>query len=219
MILTVCSPGGIVMASDRFRKGASYAYPGPLSGRENLFLCPNGAGISVNGEGIAGQEEPKSAFWHMDAEIRRMIQTHIHKDSAIEEIPRRILDCFSGSVSADTVFHVGGYGSVPAEPFLFEVRPAENHVVRLCFNLLTERLYAGYFFSGGNDIAPRLYAPGGAACEQFTLQDSVDFARFSFEVERQIRRFQTAGPPISETVDILAFTPEASRWIQKQTVS
>ena len=219
MILTVCSPGGIVMASDRFRKSLSYAYPGPLSGRENLFLCPNGAGISVNGEGIAGQEEPESAFWHMDAEIRRMIQACIDKDSTIEDVSRQILDCFSGSVSADTVFHVGGYGSVPAEPFLFEVRPAENHSVRLSFNLLTERLYAGYFFSGGNDIAPRLYALNGTACEQFTLQDSVDFARFSFEVERQIRRFQTAGPLTPETVDILALTPESSRWIQKHTVS
>ena len=219
MILTVCSPGGIVMASDRFRMSTRFPYHGPLSGRENLFLCPNGAGISVHGEGIDREEKPESVFWQLDAEIRRVIHTQIREDSTTEDVTRRILDCFADSVSADTVFHVGGYGSASAEPFLFEVRPAENHIARLCVNPLTGRPRAGYFFRGGNRIAPLLYAPDDVACERFTLQDSVDFARFRLEAEWQIRRFQTAAPPVPVIVDILAITPELSRWIQKQPVS
>jgi hypothetical protein len=223
---------GIVLASDR---RTTYTNTQNLGNKiierigihttnttDKTFLCPNGTGISTCGQSSI-QGKPITGF------IQDMIRSQITENTLVENIPNIILDYFENlGTNIDTKFIVAGYQSIgdeKKEQKIFKVQIKDKNVEAI------ETDSQGAAWEGETTTLTRLIQNVAIKTADnkyidlpyeeilwgyFTLQDAVDFARYSVETTIQTMRFKNMIETVGGSVDILVITPEGANWLQKE---
>ena len=222
---------GIVLASDR---RTTYTNTINENGRQvvsigvhttnstdKTFVCPNGAGISTCGEASL-LNKPITGY------IQEMIRTKISPDTNISVISQIIIDYFYNQpIVPNTNFIIAGYETVGDKKVqkLFRVQLANKKVEEI--NTDTQ----GAFWDGETHTLTRLIQ--NVAVEDangkftalpfeeilwnyFTLQDAIDFARFSVETTINTMRFKKVVETVGGSIDILVITPDKTKWVQRE---
>lgn len=221
---------GIVLASDR---RTTYSQTSNENGQQvvkfgvhttnstdKTFVCPNGAGISTCGDAsLLGK--PITGY------IQEMIRTGISSDTKISNIPQIIIDYFySKPTVPDSNFIIAGYETVEGRKVqkLFKVQLANKNVEEINTDsqgaswdgetLTLTRLI--------QDVAVKdrkgalLWLHDDILWNYFTLQDAIDFARFTVETTINTMHFKNVVETVGGNVDILVITPEETKWIQRE---
>ncbi len=188
---------------------------------DKTFLCPNGAGISTCGDAsLLGK--PITGF------IKEMIRTQIDENCSIESVPQIIINYFNSlAVVPDTNFIVAGYekNENPSEQLLYKVRVKPKSIEKINTNS------QGATWDGETYTLTRLIQNVALKTPEdkyidlpfedilwghFTLQDAVDFAKYSVEATIQTMRFKNVVETVGGSVDILVLTPDKTYWLQKE---
>lgn len=187
---------------------------------DKTFLCPNNIGISICGDSSISNK-PISGF------IRNMILTHFNENTLINDVPNIIIDYFSQfNPIPNSTFLVAGYLKNPSSIIqkLFRVNTATKTIEEI------DTSNQGAAWNGEISTLCRLIQPVGQKNSDgtytdlpyeeilwnyFTLQDAVDFARYSIETTIQTMRFKKVVKTVGGDIDILVITPDEARWIQK----
>ena len=221
---------GIVLASDR---RTTYTQTSNENGQQvvkigvhttnstdKTFVCPNGAGISTCGDAsLLGK--PITGY------IQEMIRTGISTETKPSDIPQIIIDYFYGKPTVpNSNFIVAGYEMVEDRKVqkLFKVRLTDKNIEEINTDsqgaswdgetLTLTRLI--------QDVAVKdtkgglLWLHDDILWNYFTLQDAIDFARFTVETTINTMHFKNVVETVGGSVDILVITPEETRWIQKE---
>lgn len=221
---------GIVLASDR---RTTYSQTSNENGQQvvkfgvhttnstdKTFVCPNGAGISTCGDAsLLGK--PITGY------IQEMIRSGISVDTKTSDIPQIIIDYFYGkTIVPNSNFIVAGYDTVEDKKVqkLFKVRLADKNIEEIATDsqgaswdgetLTLTRLI--------QDVAVKdikgalLWLHDDILWNYFTLQDAIDFARFTVETTINTMHFKNVVETVGGNVDILVVTPEETKWIQKE---
>ena len=221
---------GIVLASDR---RTTYSQTSSENGQQvvkfgvhmtnstdKTFVCPSGAGISTCGDAsLLGK--PITGY------IQEMIRSGISVDTKTSDIPQIIIDYFYGkTIIPNSNFIVAGYDTVEDKKVqkLFKVRLADKNIEEIATDsqgaswdgetLTLTRLI--------QDVAVKdikgalLWLHDDILWNYFTLQDAIDFARFTVETTINTMHFKNVVETVVGNVDILVVTPEETKWIQKE---
>lgn len=221
---------GIVLASDR---RTTYTQTSNENGQQvvkfgvhttnstdKTFVCPNGAGISTCGDAsLLGK--PITGY------IQEMIRSGISVDTKTSDIPQIIIDYFYGkTIVPNSNFIVAGYDAVEDKKVqkLYKVRLADKNIEEIATDsqgaswdgetLTLTRLI--------QDVAVKdikgalLWLHDDILWNYFTLQDAIDFARFTVETTINTMHFKNVVETVGGNVDILVITPEETKWIQKE---
>ncbi len=225
---------GIVLAGDR-RTTYSSVYKTAETVVNNIgvhvtnstnkvFLCPNGAGISLCGDASLNHK-PIAGY------IQEMIRVRIHETTKIEEVPKIINDFFGVVLpKPNLTFFVAGYTTLNAgkKQKVYKINVADGKITEIDTDaqgaswegetLTLSRLLQPVAIK---DPAGRYYELPDEKIlwEYFTLQDAVDFAKYAVETTIKTMRFKNVVETVGGNVDILIITPEKSYWLNKTELS
>lgn len=227
-IIAVHVNEGIVLASDRRTTYSRYIthdstienYVGihVTNSTDKTFLCPNGVGISICGD-ASFINKPITGF------IQDMIRAKIKSETKVSDIPQIIIDYFKESDTPNTTFLIAGYSS--EQQLIYKLNLSTNEVASI------DTSAPGAVWDGEASTLTRLIQPLAIKSDSgiyqdlpneeilwnyFTLQDAVDFARFAVETTIQTMRFKNVIETVGGAVDILVITPDATKWLQKESL-
>lgn len=227
-IIAVHVNEGIVLASDRRTTYSQHIahddtvenYIGihVTNSTDKTFLCPNGAGISICGD-ASFSNKPITGY------IQDMIRTKIKTETKVSDIAQIIMDYFKESDTPNTTFLIAGYSS--EQQLIYKLNLTTNEVVSI------DTSAPGAVWDGEVSTLTRLIQPLAIKSDSgiyqdlpneeilwnyFTLQDAVDFARFAVETTIQTMRFKNVIETVGGAVDVLVITPDATKWLQKESL-
>ncbi|QAY32356.1 hypothetical protein ESN35_02060 [Bifidobacterium pullorum subsp. gallinarum] len=154
-----------------------------------------------------------------------MIRTKIKSETRVSDIPQIIIDYFKESDTPNTTFLIAGYSS--EQQLIYKLNLSTNEVVSI------DTSAPGAVWDGEVSTLTRLIQPLAIKSDSgiyqdlpneeilwnyFTLQDAVDFARFAVETTIQTMRFKNVIETVGGAVDVLVITPDATKWLQKESL-
>ena len=235
-IIAVHVVEGIVLASDRkvtftntsIQEGKTIIKIGTHTSTttDKTFICPNGAGISTCGDSTVSNK-PIAGF------IQNFIRSKIESSTSVNDIPQKLIDFFSENSDSrlNTNFLVAGYTKPSedriSEQKLYQVQLATKTIKPIdCNN-------QGAIWDGETATLVRLFKnvairekdgsyrdlpEEDVLWNYFTLQDAVDFARYSVLTTINTMKFKNVIETVGGNIDILLITPEETRWIYKEQI-
>ncbi len=135
------------------------------------------------------------------------------------------MDYFKESDTPNTTFLIAGYSS--EQQLIYKLNLTTNEVVSI------DTSAPGAVWDGEVSTLTRLIQPLAIKSDSgiyqdlpneeilwnyFTLQDAVDFARFAVETTIQTMRFKNVIETVGGAVDVLVITPDATKWLQKESL-
>ena len=135
------------------------------------------------------------------------------------------MDYFKESDTPNTTFLIAGYSS--EQQLIYKLNLTTNEVVSI------DTSAPGAVWDGEVSTLTRLIQPLAIKSDSgiyqdlpneeilwnyFTLQDAVDFARFAVETTIQTMRFKNVIETVGGAVDVLVITPDATNWLQKESL-
>lgn len=221
---------GIVLASDRRTtytqtktvENTITKYIGvhTTDSTDKTFLCPNGCGISTCGDAsVSGR--PITGY------IQDVIRNRINEQCKVGDIPQILTQYFQSlSEIPDTNFIVAGYednlDKKIQKIYKLNVKSGESDEI--------DTSIQGAVWNGEICTMTRLIKDVAVKIndgvyedlpyeeilwQYFTLQDAIDFARYTVETTIQTMRFKNVVKTVGGDVDILVITPDKSKWLQK----
>ena len=190
---------------------------------DKTFLCPNGVGISTCGDASLNGK-PITGY------IYEMIRTLIKEETDIDDVPKIIRSYFKPYSELNTSFIVAGYKVLEDKKkeqkiYSINLSTTDNQKVDTCSQ--------GAIWDGETLTLTRLIKNVGIKQADgsysdlpfedilwnfFTLQDAIDFARYSVETTINTMRFKNVVETVGGNVDILVITPNEARWLQKEAL-
>ena len=233
-IIAVHVVEGIVLASDRKvtftntseQEGKTIIKVGIHTSNttDKTFICPNGAGISTCGDATV-LNKPIAGF------IQNFIQSKIESSASVDDIPQKLIDFFSeiAGSNLNTNFIVAGYTKSSEEKIseqkLYKVQLATKTIQHIdCNN-------QGAIWDGETTTLLRLFKNVAIKEDDgtyrdlpqeevlwnyFTLQDAVDFARYSVLTTINTMKFKNVIETVGGNIDVLLIKPKETKWINKE---
>ncbi|MFA9424343.1 MAG: hypothetical protein ACERLG_12250 [Sedimentibacter sp.] len=230
-IITVHVGEGIVMASD---SRITYSRTENISNTvirnfgvhstnttDKTFMCLNRCGISTCGEAsINGQ--PITGF------IQSFIRENVLEETNVSEIPHLLIDYFNSfNPVPKTNFNVAGYMKINdhMEQKMYKVNIFSKKIEDIATNsqgaswdgetLTLTKLLKPTFLKEKDDKyieLPNYEIPWNF----FTLQDAINFAKFSVDVTINTMHYQNVVETVGGPIDILVIKPDETFWIQNK---
>lgn len=233
LIVTVFVNEGIVMASDsrctynimekNTKTNTTVHKLGVHTNNSTVktFLCPNNNGLSVCGEASI-KNKPITGY------VEKFLRENIEKDTDIDDIPENLLKFFIElEPNLKVMFTLAGYhnNGSSLEQRIYKINTENKRIDRL----KTEN--QGATWDGESLPLIRLLQP--VALKQpngsyqdiphneipwnfFTLQDAVDFCKYSIKTTIDTMHFQNVVETVGGPINILAIKPDETKWIAKQ---
>jgi len=239
LIIVVCVPEGVVMASDS-RQSVTVEGKAP-DGRDMKVETVNSDAVTKTflleeqQVGISNYGQDMIEGVPMARHLRGFIEGTLVAADDVTTIPKKLIDYFrSLAPKADAGFHVAGYKKEQklSIPYVFRCHIANNTVERR--NIRPNKKIAyGASWSGQTDILTSIInpvvisdekgqenvirAPAPIIWDAMTIQDAIDFSVFAIRTTIDTMRFQARPKNVGGPIDVLLFTPsEKPKWIQRK---
>ncbi|MFH1483621.1 MAG: hypothetical protein ABIG98_05150 [Chloroflexota bacterium] len=238
LAIAVYVPEGIVMASDS-RESITFERKTP-EGKDFKVETVNSDAVTKTfllekqRLGISSFGQAKLGGQPIASYIKSFLEGQLAAEDDVAAIPPKLVAYLRSSFpNADTAFHVAGYRTEGklSMPHIYYCHIARNEVVRR--NLKPDgSLSYGAAWGGESDILASILNPvthkdetgtekvirpaTPVAWDVMPLQDAIDFAIYAIQTTIDTMRFQARAKTVGGPIDVLALTPEETKWIQKK---